>query len=209
TTDLQRRGDVIRVTLASPTAIELRFVPVGFSGYMTAFPAAESEFIFFTNNASLEVRKTWHMPAGLTEFRIGAAAAGQTGTYTFSAASVSANVTGCLSVVVSGSLQSSQSLASGDCVYGGRIADEFLVYSARSCVITMNREATSPLSNPYLEVYAGSLLYAADNDGGGSSNARISLTSCKGAAGEVLTVRATSFGAGDVGNYVFSVTFGT
>ena len=204
--DVQRRGDVLRVNLATPAAIELRFVPNGFTGYMTALPAAESEFVFFTGTS--EIRRTWHMPAGLTELRIGTALAGQSGTYTFSAATVSPNVTGCNGVVVSGSLSSSQSLTSGDCVYNGRFADEFGVYSSRSCVITMTRDTTNPMSNPYLEVYAGSLLYAADNDGGLNNNARISLASCKSATNDVLTVRATSFAAGDVGNYVFSVTFG-
>lgn len=199
---------MLRVNLATPSAIELRFVPTGFTGYVTAFPAAETEFVFFTSNPLQEVRRTWHMPAGSTEFRIGTAVAGQSGTYTFSAAAVSANVTGCNGVVVAGSLQSSQSLVAGDCTFGGRIADEFLLYSARSCVITMNRDATSPMANPYLEVYAGSQLYVFDNDGGGNSNARISLAACRSPANDVLTVRATSFGAGDTGNYVFTVTFG-
>jgi len=200
---------VLRVNLATHSALELRFVPVGFTGYMTAFPAAESEFIFFNgNSASQEVRRTWFMPAGLTELRIGTALAGQTGTYSFSAATVSATVTGCAAVVMSGSLQSTQSLASGDCTFSGRIADEFLLFSARSCVITMNRDATTPMTNPYLEVYAGSQLITFDNDGGGSSNARISLASCRSPANDILTVRATSLNAGDVGNYVFTVTFG-
>lgn len=208
TTDIQRRGDVLRVNLATPSALELRFVPVGFTGYMTAFLASDPEFVFFTGNPSQEVRRTWHMPAGLTEIKIGAAIAGQTGTYSFSAATVGANVTGCAAVVVAGSLQSSQSLASTDCTFSGRIADEFLLFSARSCVITMNRDVTAPMSNPFLEVYAGSQVFAVDNDGGGNSNARISLPACRSPANDVLTVRATSFGAGDFGNYVFTVTFG-
>ncbi|MEO7361896.1 MAG: Ig-like domain-containing protein [Gemmatimonadaceae bacterium] len=208
TTDIQRRGDVLRVNLAAPTALELRFVPAGFTGYITAFPAAESEFVFFSGNPSQEVRRTWHMPAGLTELRVGAALAGQTGTYSFSAATVSALVTGCTSVVVAGSLFSTQSLTATDCVYSGRIADEFLIYSARSCVITMNRDVTNPMTNPFLEVYAGAQLYQFDNDGGGGTNARISLGSCRSPANDVLTVRATSFTAGDLGNYVFTVTFG-
>ena len=149
------------------------------------------------------------MPAGLTEIRIGAAAAGQTGTYSFSAASVDANVTGCSAVVVSGSLFSTQSLASGDCVYNGRLADEFLVYSARSCVITMTRGATAPVTSPALQVYAGSVLFASDNGGGGINNARVALASCRSLANDVLTVRATSFGTNDFGNYVFTITFGS
>ena len=95
-----------------------------------------------------------------------------------------------------------------DCTFSGRIADEFLLYSSRSCVITMNRDVTAPMSNPFLEVYAGSQVFAVDNDGGGNSNARISLPICRSPANDVLTVRATSFGAGDFGNYVFTVTFG-
>ena len=208
TTDVQRRGDVLRVNLPIATALELRFVPTGFPGYITAFPAAESEFIFFNGSLSQEVRRTWHLPAGLTELKIGTSGAGQSGTYTFSAASVSASVTGCAAVVVAGSLESSQSLASGDCVYSGRVADEFLVYSARSCVITMTRSITGAMTNPYLEVYAGTQLYVFDNDGGLNLNARISLASCRSPANDVLTVRATSFNAGDIGNYQFSVTFG-
>jgi len=208
TTDIQRRGDVLRVNLASPAAIELRLVPVGFTAYLTAYPAAESEFIFFNGNPSQELRRTWHLPSGLTELKIGAAAAGQTGSYSFSAASVSASVTGCVSVVTAGSLQSTQSLSATDCSNSGRLADEFLLYSARSCVITMNRDVASSMTNPFLEVYAGTQVYAIDNDSGGNSNARISLAACRSPANEVLSVRATSFGAGDTGNYIFTVTFG-
>lgn len=210
TPDLQRRGDVLRVNLVEAAAVELRFVPTGFPGYISAFPAGESEFVFFTGNPSTEVRKTYHLPSGLTEFKIGSATPGQTGTYSFSATAVSANVTGCKPVVVTGTLFSTQALASSDCVYSSRLADEFLVFSSRSCVITMNRDdAPDGVTNPYLEVYAGSQLVAFDNDGGGNGNARIALTSCRSQAGEVLIIRATSSGVGDSGTYVFGVSFGS
>lgn len=209
TTDSQRRGDVLRVNLAEPAAVELRFTPTGFPGYISAFPAGESEFVFFTGNSSQEVRNTYHLPSGLTEFKIGAATAGQTGTYSFSATLVSGNVTGCKPVVVAGTLISTQALASSDCVYSSRLADEFLVFSSRPCVITMTRvDAPGGVTNPYLEVYAGGQLVAFDNDGGGNGNARISLTSCRSPANDVLIIRATSFGVGDSGNYVFGVSLG-
>ncbi len=207
-TGTQRRGDILRTNLATATAVELRITPTGFLPFIAALPASESEFVFFSGATAGEIQRTWHLPAGLTELRVGAFTPGQTGTYTLQAQSVSASVDNCVAVVVGGSVTSTQQLQASDCVFGGFVSDEFIVFSSQPCVITMNRGPSNGVVDPYLEVFAGSTLVAEDDDSGGNGNARLALPSCRTTAGEVLTVRATTFVAGDMGTYTFGVQFG-
>ncbi len=206
---VQRRGEVLRTNLAAPTALEMRLTPTGFAPYISAFPVGEGDFIFSTRPLGEEARRIWHLPAGPTEMRIGAAAAGQVGSFTLQLASVSLSVENCVSVILGGSVSSQQSLTPTDCRIGDTLADEFLVYSTRPCVITMNRVTTGGgMADPLLEAYAGSTLLAFDDDGGGLTNARLALLACRSLADDIILIRATSFDDFDAGTYTFAITIG-
>lgn len=206
---VQRRGEVLRTNLAAATALELRLTPTGFAPYIAAFPVGETEFIFSTRGIGEEIRRTWHVPAGPTEMRIGTAVAGQSGTFTLQVSAVSPSVENCVSVILGGSVSSSQTLSATDCRIGNTAADEYLVYSTRPCVITMNRVVgTGGMADPLLEAYAGGTLLAFDDDGGGGTNSRLALLACRSLADDVVTIRATSFDDFDTGGYTFSITIG-
>lgn len=207
-TNVQRRGDVFRLTLPQASALELRLTPSGFAPYMSAFPAGEQDFIFSSRATAEEDRRIWHLPAGLTELRVGAVNAGQTGTYILQAATVSGAVENCVAVIIGGSVASTQTLSGTDCRDGGFAYDEFYVFSSRSCEITMTRSASGGVVDPYLEILAGSTLVAENDDDGGNGNARITLLNCRSPNNEVLTIRATSFDPFDFGGYIISVTIG-
>jgi hypothetical protein len=207
---VQRRGYVLRVNLASAAAVEVSLVPTGFSPYITMFPVGETEFIFSSQQSATEVRRIWHLAAGPTEVRAGTLNAGESGTYTLQAQAVSASVGGCRAVIVAGSVTSNQTLEPTDCVTDSRFGDEFLVYSSRPCVITMRRGTTgTPMTDPFLEVFAGADSLVFDDDSGGNFDARVSLASCRSPADNVLTLRATSFGTNDPGTYTMTVQFGS
>lgn len=204
-----RRGQVIEVNLANATAVELIMTPNGFAPYLAAFPQGEVDFIFRSRPVAEPVSGIWHLPSGRTEIRVGGLNSTGLGAFQLQGQQVSASVENCRSVVVAGSVTSNQALQDEDCLYSGFRADEFFVFSSRSCTITMSRStANNSLADPLLEVYDGTTLVTSDDDSGGGANARISLPSCRTAANGVLQIRATSFEAGDVGAYAFSVLFG-
>jgi len=206
---VQRRGELLRTTLAAATALELRLTPTGFAPYISASPVGEVDLIFSTRGLGEEARRIWHLPAGPTEMRIGAAAAGQTGAFTLQITSVNPSVENCVSVILGGSVSSSQTLSATDCRILNTSADEYLVYSTRPCVITMNRVTTAGgMADPLLEAFAANTLLASDDDGGGGTNSRLTLLACRSLADDILTIRATSFDDFDTGGYTFAITFG-
>jgi hypothetical protein len=200
---------VLRTNLAAATALEVRLTPTGFAPYISASPVGDADFIFSTRPLGEEVRRIWHLPAGPTEVRFGTAAAGQTGAFALQLTSVSPSVENCVSVILGGTVSSTQTLTTTDCRIGNTAADEYLVYSTRPCVITMNRVATGGgMADPLLEAYAGNTLIAFDDDGNGLTNARLTLLACRSLADDILTIRATSFDDFDLGGYTFAITIG-
>lgn len=207
---VQRRGNISRLTLASASALEVRMNPTGFAPYIAALPVGEPDFIFSSRQTADEVRRVWHLGSGPIEVRLGALNAGQTGTYQVQMSTVSASIENCSAVIIAGSLTSQQALTPSDCVFAGRLADEFLVYSTRPCTITMTRgSGVNGVLDPFLEAYAGTTLEFFDDDSGGDFNARLQLPSCRSANDDILIVRATTFDPGDTGTYSLSVTFGS
>lgn len=204
----QRRGSIARVTLAAPAALEVRMIPNGFAPFFAAVPVGETEFIFSSRQTAEEARRVWHLDAGPVDVRAGTLLAGQTGTFQLQINTVSASIENCSTVIIAGSLTSQQSLSGTDCVFAGRVADEFLVYSSRPCTITMARNAgASSVLDPFIEVYNGTTLVSSDDDSGGDFNARLQLPSCRSSSDDVLTVRATTFDPSDTGSYTLTVVF--
>jgi uncharacterized protein YjdB len=206
---VQRRGNIARVNLTAPAALEVRMTPTGFAPYIAAVPVGENDFIFSSRQTADEVRRIWHLGAGPVDVRLGALNTGQTGTYQVQIGTVSASIENCTAVIIAGSLTSQQALTASDCVFAGRLADEFLVYSTRPCTITMTRgSGVAGVDDPFLEAYAGTTLVFADDDSGGEFNARLQLASCRSAGDDILTVRATTFDPNDTGTYSLTVVFG-
>ncbi len=206
---VQRRGNIVRVNLAAASALEVRLNPTGFAPYIAALPVGEPDFIFSSRQTVDEVRRVWHLGSGPIEVRLGALNAGQTGTYQVQLSTVSASIENCTAVIIAGSLTSQQALTPSDCIFNGRVADEFLVYSTRPCTITMTRGAgVNGVLDPFLEAYAGTTLVFSDDDSGGEFNARLQLPTCRSGNDDILTVRATTFDPADTGTYTLTVTFG-
>jgi len=206
---VQRRGEVLRTTLAAATALELRLTPTGFAPYISASPVGEVDFIFSSRRLGEEARRSWRLPAGPAEMRIGAAAAGQTGAFTLQVTSVNPSVENCVSVILGGRVSSSQTLSATDCRIFSTSADEYPVYSTRPRVITMNWVTTAGgMADPLLEACVANTLIASDDDGGGGTNSRLTLLACRSLADDILTIRATSFDDFDTGGYTFAITFG-
>jgi len=207
---VQRRGNVARVNLTAPAALEVRMTPNGFAPYIAALPAGEADFIFSSRQTFEEVRRVWHLGAGPIDVRVGALNTGQTGSYQLQLSTVSASIENCTAVIIAGSLTSQQTLSATDCVFAGRLADEFLVYSTRPCTITMTSGAgAAGVLDPFLEAYAGTTLVSSDDDGAGELNARLQLPTCRSASDDILTVRATTFDPNDTGTYALTVVFGS
>ena len=208
TTSVQRRGDVFRADLPQAAALQIRLTPTGFAPYATAFAVGDTDFIFSSRPTASELQRTWHLAAGPTEMRVGALNAGQVGQYQVQFSSVSASVENCIAPIVAGSVSSNQALQASDCVASGVFYDEFIVYSTRPCTITMVSGGPSPLLDPFLEAWAGNTRVAFDDDGAGGFNARLVLPTCRSASDDILSIRATSFDAGDTGTYIFTIVFG-
>jgi hypothetical protein len=208
TTGVPRRGSIARVTLPSASALEVRLNPTGFAPYIAAVPVGEEEFVFSSQQTATQVRRIWHLGSGQVDVLVGGLQPGALGSYQAQISTVSASITNCEAVVIAGSLTSQQALGTGDCTIAGRQADEFLVFSSRPCTITMSRgTGASPVIDPFLEAYAGTTLVFSDDDSGGGFDARLQLANCRSAAGNVLTIRATTLSQGDVGSYTLTVVF--
>lgn len=207
------RGDLLNIDLSAATALEVTLAPTGFAPYITALQASEIEFVGNSRSTPLPVTGRWHLPAGLTQIRIGARDSGGVGNYTVQVQAVSASVENCSAVVVAGTLFSVQALQTTDCLNDGFLNDEFIVFSSKPCVITMLRGTTTSLANamndPFLIVLAGTDMIAFDDDGAGAGNARISLASCRSSANNVLRIHASSVDRGDTGTYRLAVDFST
>lgn len=205
------RGDLFRINLAAASAIEVTLTPTGFAPYITVLQASETESVSNSRSTPAAVTGRWHLPAGLTEIRVGALNPTGTGNYDVQVQSVSASVENCSAVVVAGTLFSVQALQNTDCLNDGFLSDEFIVYSSKPCVISMLRGTSTSLANamddPFLYLLAGSDTIAMDDDGAGAGNARLSLASCRSASNNVLRIRASSFDRGDLGTYRMVVDF--
>lgn len=203
-----RRGDIVRVQLAVPTALEVRMNPTGFAPYVAVAPVGERDAIGGARQTATELRRVWHLGSGPVDVRAGALTPGQTGSYQLQLHAVSPSIDNCTPVIIAGSVTWPQTLTTSDCVFAGRLADEFLVYSTRPCTIAMTRgSGAAGVDDPFLEAYAGTTLAFADDDSGGDLNARLQLASCRSVNDEILTVRATTFDPDDAGTYTLTVAF--
>ncbi len=199
-------GDFYRVTLPTAAAVQVSIAPTGFAPYIAALPVGQSEFIFNSGPTPQIVSARWHLPAGLTELRVGAAAPGGTGNYSLEVQQVSPSVENCAEVNVGGPVNSNQTLQATDCLSAGFFSDEFLLFSSRPCVITMSAGTTGvPMADPFLVVTGDTVAF--NDDGGGGTSARIALPSCRSASNNVLRVSASSFAVGDVGTYSINFQF--
>jgi hypothetical protein len=134
--------------------------------------------------------------------------AGALSTFTFDGTAVEESENGCedITLLRPKILSTNQSLATSDCAFGSSYADRFTIGGSGTCRITMR----SPSFDAYLAVYdrQGNLI-ASDDDSGGGTDARITLTTCYEGSDAIflfdVDVYATSFYSAIVGPY--SLTF--
>ena len=142
-------------------------------------------------------------PAGSYFLAATSYAPGETGSYQLSSSALAENA-GCLDAWVVRGVTVAGTLASGDCVYGGYLADDYLVVLRAGQTLQVRLASTS--FDAYLELYSatGDLL-AEDDDSAGGTDALLTYTATEHS---VFILAATTFDQGESGAYTMAVSSG-
>jgi hypothetical protein len=201
--------------------VRLALTPSGFAPRFALMldPNPGSNFInFFSSISGTSLTRLWIVPAGTYQVRV-ASQNGSPGTFTLTGAAENPNLTTTTAGGVSASSGgtcpvyaaliasmsvSGQSIQTTDCRDGTFAYDSFLIYATTSCTVTM----TSSAVDPWLEVFdaaTGSFI-GSDDDSGGGTSARLTMSQCQSTAGNVLEFRPQAFSSATYGAYTLTVT---
>lgn len=205
-------------TVGGQQGVRFTLTPNGFTPSISVLQIpTPTSFMLTTSSPSTPVQSLWLLPPGT--FQVRAASAAGTGSYTLTgtadAGLLTTTATGGVSATAAGSCPvhaklivsmtvTGQSLTSTDCLAADNSSyDSYLVYAPNACTITMNSSAF----DAYLQVLnlrTGTTVRA-DDDSGGGTNARITLSACN-SDGNIIEIRANSYGAREVGAYSLTLS---
>jgi len=205
----------------APAGVRLTLTPSGFAPRFALMldPNPGSNFInFFSSISGTALTRLWIVPAGTYRVRV-ASQNGSPGTFTLTGAAESPNLTTTtaggvsassggtcpvFATLIASTSVSGQSIQTTDCRDGSFAYDSFYMYATTSCTVTM----TSSTVDSWLEVFdaaTGSFIDSDDDSGGGTS-ARLTMSACQSTAGNVLEFRPQAFSSTTYGAYTLTVT---
>lgn len=160
--------------------------------------AANDDATTTTTNSSIRAL----LPAGNFALAVTSFDANSTGAYTLTSASVATAITNCDRVWIVRGVTTNQTLQTTDCLNGGYLSDDLLIFlrAGQSMTVTM----TSTAFDTFLELYnsAGTRIAFNDDITPGNTNSQVLYTA---GADIILAIVPTSGTAGATGAYTLTV----
>jgi hypothetical protein len=203
-------GDQARFLKFTTTGGEVRFDVDAdgnaFTPEIAVHKEGSEEFVVFGGGGGSSFG-TWSVPAGTYVLRV-VAVDGTAGPFSVNGTST---ITGCLprallsfaTATYNNRIETQGNTSTGDCTFPDRNYDTFLVYSARSCTITMRGALDAELS---VSNYLTRALISTDDNSAGGTDARITMPSCRASGGPLeITATVSDAGASTSGAYTLTV----
>ncbi len=202
-------GDLFAFSVGAQTGLRLSTNPTAFASRVALRASrVAAGYIYWDAPGGVAINHKWLLPANAYTSLFGTPDGG-TGPYSLFASRESEGTSDCEVVTLLGQdITTAQALSTSGCSSGGYFESWFAVYSWQACTISMS----SASFDTYLEAYDqdGNLL-AGDDDGGGSTNSRLSLSTCSAsdepAPHQVLFIKATSAFSESTGPFILQIAF--
>lgn len=197
--------DFYGVTLPSAQAVSFNLASSAFDTWLEMYDASGALVAVNDDAADASTNSTVRVFAPAGNYFLGASSfdTNVTGAYQLSSAALAGNVNCEENWVVPG-VTIAGSIAATDCDFGGYFADEYIVVLSPGQTLTVRLE--SGAFDAYLELYdVNGTLVASNDDGAGGTNSLVTYT-YNGTGLTAIFIDATSFDAGETGNYSLIVT---